>query len=59
MILIAASTANGAGRSVTYKVNGKPYEGYFVSPSASAPLILLIHDWDGLTEYEFLGETLN
>jgi dienelactone hydrolase len=37
---------------VTYEVNGKPYEGYFVSPSANAPLILLIHDWDGLTEYE-------
>ena len=52
MILIAASTAHGAGSSVTYEVNGKPYEGYFVSPSASAPLILLIHDWDGLTEYE-------
>ncbi|UCG20285.1 MAG: dienelactone hydrolase family protein [Deltaproteobacteria bacterium] len=52
MILIAAATANGAGSSVTYEVNGKPYEGYFVSPSANAPLILLIHDWDGLTEYE-------
>jgi dienelactone hydrolase len=52
MILIATSTANGAGSSVTYEVNGKPYEGYFVSPSANAPLILLIHDWDGLTEYE-------
>ena len=52
MILISASTANAAGSSVTYEVHGKPYEGYFVSPSASAPLILLIHDWDGLTEYE-------
>jgi dienelactone hydrolase len=52
MILIATSTANGAGSSVTYEVKGKPYEGYFVSPSANAPLILLIHDWDGLTEYE-------
>jgi dienelactone hydrolase len=52
MILIATSTANGAASSVTYEVKGKPYEGYFVSPSANAPLILLIHDWDGLTEYE-------
>jgi dienelactone hydrolase len=52
MILIASSTANGAGSLVTYEVNGKPYEGYFVSPSANAPLILLVHDWDGLTEYE-------
>jgi dienelactone hydrolase len=52
MILVVSSTANGADSSVTYEVNGKPYEGYFVSPSANAPLILLIHDWDGLTEYE-------
>jgi len=52
MILIVSSTANGAGSSATYEVNGKPYEGYFVSPSANAPLILLIHDWDGLTDYE-------
>jgi dienelactone hydrolase len=37
---------------VTYEVDGRPYEGYFVSPSAKAPLILLIHDWDGLTDYE-------
>jgi dienelactone hydrolase len=33
-------------------VNGEPYEGYFVSPGKDAPLILLVHDWDGLTEYE-------
>jgi dienelactone hydrolase len=52
MILIASSTASAAGSSVTYEVNGKPYEGYFVSPTANAPLILLVHDWDGLTEYE-------
>lgn len=52
IILALSSTANAAGSSVTYEVKGKPYEGYFVSPSASAPLILLIHDWDGLTEYE-------
>ncbi|MHB8788332.1 MAG: dienelactone hydrolase family protein [Desulfobulbaceae bacterium] len=35
-----------------YKVNGEDYAGYYVSPSPSAPLVLLIHDWDGLTEYE-------
>ena len=41
-----------SGESFTYEVNGEPYEGYFVSPSAGAPLVLLIHDWDGLTDYE-------
>jgi dienelactone hydrolase len=33
-------------------VNGEPYEGYYVSPSPNAPLVLIIHDWDGLTDYE-------
>jgi dienelactone hydrolase len=50
--LIFSSTAIAAGESVTYQVDGKPYEGYFVSPSPNAALILLIHDWDGLTDYE-------
>ena len=41
-----------AGTPVTYTIDGKPYEGYFISPSDQAPFLLLIHDWDGLTEYE-------
>jgi len=52
IILIVASTAGAAGQSVSYEVNGEPYEGYFTSPSSNAGLILLIHDWDGLTDYE-------
>ena len=51
-ILIFSSTAIAAGGFVSYEVNGEPYEGYFVSPSPNAALILLIHDWDGLTNYE-------
>lgn len=39
-------------QAVTYTVNGQPYEGYYVSPNAQASLVLLIHDWDGLTDYE-------
>jgi len=52
LLLIVASTAIASGKAISYEVNGKPYEGYFVSPSPKAPLILLIHDWDGLTDYE-------
>jgi dienelactone hydrolase len=52
IILIASITANAAGMSVSYEVNGEPYEGYFISPSRNAALILIIHDWDGLTDYE-------
>lgn len=52
LVLIVSSTASAAGKSVSYEINGEPYEGYFVTPSPNAPLILLIHDWDGLTDYE-------
>lgn len=41
-----------AGESVTYDVNDQQYEGYYVDAGAGAPLVLLIHDWDGLTDYE-------
>ena len=52
-ILLIPSLAWGAtGSAVAYKINGQPYEGYYISPSKNAPLILLIHDWDGLTNYE-------
>ncbi|MCL6416801.1 dienelactone hydrolase family protein [Aestuariirhabdus sp. Z084] len=37
---------------VDYEINGQAYEGYYVSAGDNAPLILLIHDWDGLTNYE-------
>lgn len=41
------------GQAVTYEVNGNKYEGYFVEAAKKdAPLVLLMHDWDGLTDYE-------
>ena len=52
IILLTASTVGAAGTSIRYNVNGEPYEGYFVSPSSNAPFVLIIHDWDGLTDYE-------
>jgi len=50
--LLLAAAALADGQSVTYEIDGDSYEGYFVSPSPDAPLVLLIHDWDGLTDYE-------
>ena len=38
--------------NIDYQVNDENYQGYFVSIAQNAPLILLIHDWDGLTDYE-------
>lgn len=37
---------------VTYKVNGKDYEGFYLKDKSDSPVVLLIHDWDGLTGYE-------
>jgi len=47
-----SSTAAAAGKSVVYEVNGASYEGYYTGASGNAPLILLVHDWNGLTDYE-------
>jgi dienelactone hydrolase len=53
LLLSVSSIAFGApGATVTYQVNGQSYEGYYISPSDPAPFVLLIHDWDGLTDYE-------
>jgi dienelactone hydrolase len=52
-LMVMPPAAFGAeGSSVTYQVNGQFYEGYYITPSDGAPLVLLIHDWDGLTDYE-------
>ena len=47
---LVASAATG--KHITYEIDKQPYEGYYVSLSENAPLVLLIHDWDGLTDYE-------
>lgn len=51
-VLMISSVALAAGKPVAYTVNGESFEGYYISPSPGAPLILLVHDWDGLTGYE-------
>ncbi len=50
--LLYSSLAMAAGRSVDYSVGGMTYSGYYTSPAPGSPLILLVHDWDGLTDYE-------
>lgn len=52
LLVLLTATVAAAGQAVTYDVNGQAYEGYFTSPGKGAPLVLLIHDWDGLTDYE-------
>ena len=52
LLILACTSVWAGGKTVTYQVGGADYEGYFVSPGNNAPLVLLIHDWDGLTDYE-------
>jgi dienelactone hydrolase len=52
LLLLVCSSVWAGGKTVTYQVGGADYEGYFISPGGNAPLVLLIHDWDGLTDYE-------
>ena len=50
--LVSADNHVAGGADIIYTVNGKGYEGYFVNAEDSQGLVLLIHDWDGLTGYE-------
>jgi dienelactone hydrolase len=52
LLTFSTSVLGATGAAVTYQVGGKPYEGYYISPAEKAPLVLLVHDWDGLTDYE-------
>jgi dienelactone hydrolase len=51
MVLNSSTPAVSEGKSVTYKVNDTPYEGYFTGPK-EAPLVMIFHDWNGLNHYE-------
>jgi dienelactone hydrolase len=52
LVTALASYAGAAAWNVPYQSGGMMFEGYFVSPGPDAPLVLLVHDWDGLTDYE-------
>lgn len=52
VFIFFSSAASYGGETIQYSVAGQNYEGYYVSPKPGAPLILLLHDWDGLTDYE-------
>jgi dienelactone hydrolase len=51
-LLVLSNTAVATGKMIAYDINGNTYEGYYTSPTADAPFVLLVHDWDGLTDYE-------
>jgi dienelactone hydrolase len=50
--LMIFSSSLATAESTQYKVDGITYEGYFLNKGKTAPTVFIIHDWDGLTEYE-------
>lgn len=52
MIFIVNSAMAQSGDHFSYQVNNQSYDGYFADAGKNSPLILLVHDWDGLTDYE-------
>ena len=53
VLLIVSGNVFAAGKDLPYEVNGEAFNGYLFTPEkANRGFILLIHDWDGLTEYE-------
>lgn len=50
---LAAGLAGAAtAETVSYEVGGETFEGYFAAAEDPRGLVLIVHDWDGLGEYE-------
>lgn len=43
---------NSNAKTIDYIVDNETYEGFYLKKGNNAPTVFLIHDWDGLTEYE-------
>ena len=53
ILLVFATFAFGeTDHHMTYQLDETSYEGYYIAAGKESPFILLIHDWDGLTDYE-------
>jgi dienelactone hydrolase len=55
LALPLAANAQISGEPVTYEVGGETYQGYYAhNPQIDGPqpTVLIIHDWDGLGDYE-------
>ncbi len=53
LLISLIATVAAAGEKVTYAIGGADYEGYHApASSTSKGLVLIIHDWNGLTDYE-------
>ncbi|MBN2351394.1 MAG: dienelactone hydrolase family protein [Spirochaetales bacterium] len=59
-LMATAMQLSARGDFVAYKADGKEYQGYYIGASSGKGLVILVHDWDGLDEYEIKrAEMLN
>jgi dienelactone hydrolase len=49
LVLVAAPAL---AEDVPYEVNGEAFTGYLAQAEDPAGLVLILHDWDGMTDYE-------
>jgi dienelactone hydrolase len=52
LVLSFSLSAEAADRSVDYTIGDDAFSGWYIAPSSDAPLVVIVHDWDGLTGYE-------
>jgi len=50
--LAALIAGSAAAQDVTYEIGGESFEGYFAAADEPRGLVLIVHDWDGLDDYE-------
>lgn len=51
-LLTASPLLAAEGRMIDYSVGDEIFTGYVVHAGKGAPAVILVHDWDGLTDYE-------
>lgn len=47
-----AAAGGASAEDVAYEVNDQSFSGYFADAENARGLVLIVHDWDGLTDYE-------
>jgi dienelactone hydrolase len=52
LLICVVAPSFSFSKAVTYKVGDTEYEGYYQESAPGAPLLIMVHDWDGLTNYE-------
>ncbi len=51
-VALAALPGPALADAVPYELEGQSFEGYFAGAQSAKGLVLIVHDWDGLDDYE-------